>query len=171
MYQANYTSGLRILDLAAIDEGSLSEAAFFDTHPEGDETGFNGAFGVYPYFESGIVVVSDMARGLFVLQPRLGQTTDADVPAQPSAAATLEVYPNPNSDRTAVALTVPSAQSVEVVVYDVLGRRIAEVFTGSVEAGETRRFTFDTAGVPGGSYVVRAEGETFEISQPLTIAR
>jgi len=171
VYQANYTSGLRILDLAELDSGSLSEAAFFDTHPEGDETGFDGAFGVYPYFESGIIVVSDMARGLFVLQPRLGQTTDVNAPAQPSDAATLEVYPNPNSNRTAVALTAPSAQSVEIVVYDVLGRRVAEVFTGLIEAGETRRFTFDTAGVPGGSYIVRAEGETFEVAQPLTIAR
>jgi choice-of-anchor B domain-containing protein len=170
VYQANYTSGLRILDLANIDDGSLSEAAFFDTHPEDDATGFDGAFGVYPYFESGIVVVSDMARGLFVLQPRLGPTTDA-APAQLSGAATLEVYPNPNNGRTAVALTVPSAQTVEVVVYDVLGRRIAEVFAGSLAASETHRFTFDTAGVPGGSYVVRAEGETFEIARQLTVAR
>src|SRR5690606_30034359 len=35
-FQSNYQSGLRILDLSAIDNGSLSEAGFFDTYPASD---------------------------------------------------------------------------------------------------------------------------------------
>ncbi len=70
-YQANYTSGLRILDLSDIAEGTLSEAAFFDTVPEDDRQVFEGAWSNYPFFESGIVVVSDVFGGLFILSPNL----------------------------------------------------------------------------------------------------
>jgi len=72
VYEANYTTGLRILDASRVAEGRLSEVAFFDTFPESDETGFSGAWSVFPFFASGIVVVSGIGEGLFVLQPHEG---------------------------------------------------------------------------------------------------
>lgn len=70
-YQANYTSGLRVLDLTDIADGKLREAAFFDTFPENDQQVFDGAWSNYPFFESGIVIVSDVSGGLFILSPNL----------------------------------------------------------------------------------------------------
>lgn len=71
VYQANYTSGLRILTLDDISDGELEEVAHFDTHPQNDITDMNGAWSNYPYFESGVVVVSDITNGLFILKPDL----------------------------------------------------------------------------------------------------
>ncbi|MEM7803039.1 MAG: choice-of-anchor B family protein, partial [Chloroflexota bacterium] len=68
-FQANYQAGLRILDLARIDEGELTEVAYFDTFPTGDASNYNGAWSSYPYFESGIVAVSGIEQGLFLLRP------------------------------------------------------------------------------------------------------
>lgn len=70
-YQSNYQSGLRILDLSTIDGGTLSEAGFFDTFPANDSANFNGTWSNYPYYASGVVGVSDINRGFFVLQPQL----------------------------------------------------------------------------------------------------
>lgn len=78
VFEANYRSGLRILDLADIDNGNLSEVAFFDTQPASNAAGTNGAWSVYPYFFSGTVIVSDISAGLFVLLPDL-----CDGPAPP----------------------------------------------------------------------------------------
>ncbi len=75
-YQANYRSGLRILDLTGIASASLTEAAYFDIYPASDTPSFNGAWSVYPYFDSGVVVVSGIEQGLFVLQPNL----ETDIP-------------------------------------------------------------------------------------------
>ena len=69
MYQANYTSGLRILDIS--DPESPVEVGFFDTVPFGDDQpGFAGAWSVYPYFGSGVIIVSSIKEGLFVLRKR-----------------------------------------------------------------------------------------------------
>ena len=69
MYQANYLSGLRILDIS--DPEEPREVGFFDTVPFGDDKpGFAGAWSVYPYFESGVIIVSSIKEGLFVLKKR-----------------------------------------------------------------------------------------------------
>ena len=73
-YQANYRSGLRILDISDIANGNLAEVGFFDVYPADDSPNFNGAWSVYPFFASGNVVVSGIEQGLYVLKPNLGPT-------------------------------------------------------------------------------------------------
>jgi len=69
-FQANYQSGLRVLSLEHISEGHLYEVAFFDVYPEGNDPFFNGAWSNYPFFASGVIIVSGMEQGLFVLKMR-----------------------------------------------------------------------------------------------------
>ncbi len=64
-YHANYSSGLRVFDMS--DPLNISEVAYFDTAPSTNFVGFVGAWGVYPSLPSGIVLISDIDRGLFVL--------------------------------------------------------------------------------------------------------
>lgn len=67
MYQSNYVSGLRILDIS--DRENPREVAFFDTVPWGeDEPGFDGSWSNYPYFQSGIIVVTSGKEGVFFLR-------------------------------------------------------------------------------------------------------
>ncbi len=67
-YLANYTAGLRVLDISGIDTKSILEEGFFDTHPTTDLTAFEGVWNVYPFFASGKIVISDINRGLFVVK-------------------------------------------------------------------------------------------------------
>jgi choice-of-anchor B domain-containing protein len=69
IFEANYTSGLRVLEFTNLATDTLTEVAFFDTYPPNDAVGFDGAWSVYPFFPSGIVAVSDIDRGLFILRP------------------------------------------------------------------------------------------------------
>ena len=70
VYEANYTTGLRVLDIT--DRVNPVEVAFFDTYTPNNGTSFSGAWSNYPYFDSGIVVVSSIGEGLFVLRPNVG---------------------------------------------------------------------------------------------------
>ena len=82
-YQSNYRAGLRILDITDIANGNLSEEAFFDIYPDDDSPEFNGAWSNYPFFDSGMVIVSGEEQGLFVLRPNL---VDGVNPALSSAS-------------------------------------------------------------------------------------
>lgn len=70
-WQANYTSGLHVLDAAEIATGQLELAAWFDTYPANNNKSYNGTWGNYPFFESGHVLVTSISEGLFILRPRL----------------------------------------------------------------------------------------------------
>jgi choice-of-anchor B domain-containing protein len=67
MYQSNYQAGLRILDIT--DPANPVEVASFDTAPYADNVhGFAGSWSNYPYFKSGVIVVSSQAEGVFILK-------------------------------------------------------------------------------------------------------
>lgn len=67
VYESNYLSGLRVLDIS--DRLHPKAAGFFDTVPEGpDVAEFGGSWGNYPFFGSGLVAVTSMKEGLFVLK-------------------------------------------------------------------------------------------------------
>ena len=70
VFEANYTSGLRLLEFGDLANSELSEIAFFDTYPGTDARNFDGAWSVYPYLPSGNILVSDVSHGLFVLTPQ-----------------------------------------------------------------------------------------------------
>ena len=81
----------------------------------------------------------------------------AEVGTVPTEAS-LAVYPNPSAGQALVAVALPQAAEVSVVVYDVLGRRVATLAEGRFEAG-THRFRFHSTRLPAGMYLVRAEME------------
>ncbi len=70
-YESNYRAGLRILDVTGVSVASLTEVAFFDIYPEGNEPVFNGNWNNYPFFESGNVILSGIEQGLFIVHPNL----------------------------------------------------------------------------------------------------
>ena len=81
-FQSNYRAGLRILDLYSIELGDIKEVAFFDTDPNSDSNRFSGSWSNYPYFDSGVVVISDITRGLFIVRPNLSLREPSVEPSQ-----------------------------------------------------------------------------------------
>lgn len=69
-YQANYTGGMRVLDISDVENKNISEVGFFDSYPSNNSTAFNGAWNVYPFFESGNIVISDIDNGLFIVRKK-----------------------------------------------------------------------------------------------------
>jgi hypothetical protein len=78
VFEANYRSGLRLLRIGDLSRAEMVEVGFFDTYPNSDQPRFSGAWSVYPFFESGVTVVSDVNRGLFVLRPDLRAISECE---------------------------------------------------------------------------------------------
>lgn len=67
-FLANYTAGIRIIDISNIGNNSMTEIGFFDTFPTNDATAFDGVWSVYPFLASGNIIVNDINTGLFVIR-------------------------------------------------------------------------------------------------------
>jgi choice-of-anchor B domain-containing protein len=67
-YQANYTAGVRMVDVSNTENKVFSEVGFFDTYPNNNNAAFNGVWNVYPYFPSGKIIISDIDNGFFVIK-------------------------------------------------------------------------------------------------------
>ena len=67
IYEANYRSGLRVFSTSNPGTPTAPvEVAYFDTYPNDDANAFNGLWNNYPYFASGVVIGSDIEKGLFI---------------------------------------------------------------------------------------------------------
>lgn len=90
LYEANYTSGLRIWNIQ--DVTCAREVGWFDTYPSDDTQQFEGAWGVYSLLPSGNILVSDISFGLFVLDPSpaVSQACLAPAPLVAESSPTLK---------------------------------------------------------------------------------
>nr|AHN97873.1 hypothetical protein [uncultured bacterium lac127] len=71
MYQSNYVAGLRVVDVK--NPVNPVEVGYFDTVPFGENLpGFSGSWSNYPYFKNGLVAVSSMREGLFLVRYQPG---------------------------------------------------------------------------------------------------
>jgi len=68
LYLANYTAGIRVIDVKNIENKQMSEVGFFDTYPKDNSGIFAGVWNVYPFFESGVILISDLNKGLFLVK-------------------------------------------------------------------------------------------------------
>ena len=67
-FQANYSEGVRIIDISSIGGGVMTEVGFFDTMPGSSASSFDGVWNVYPYFPSGNIILSDTQGGFFIIR-------------------------------------------------------------------------------------------------------
>jgi len=94
----------------------------------------------------------DASRGLS-LQARDGLT---------NLAFSLEAFPNPVTQAGAATIrySLPEATTVDITVYDLLGRKVQQVVSGDVEPGQ-REVRFDMSQLAAGSYFVRMRAGSF----------
>lgn len=71
VFEANYTSGLRVFNIGDVD--NIVESGWLDSYPINNGESFNGAWGVFTMYPSKRVVFSDMQYGLFVVDTSVAE--------------------------------------------------------------------------------------------------
>ncbi len=79
--------------------------------------------------------------------------------------------PNPARGSTYVVIHSDAADAVRLRVLDMLGREVAQVWTGDLAPGARQALVIDTSALANGRYVVRAEGRAGIATRPLVVAR
>ncbi|MEM6335008.1 MAG: T9SS type A sorting domain-containing protein [Bacteroidota bacterium] len=143
------------------------------------EVGFVGGVGTTTEAQAYSYRISDLEPGRYQL--RLRQVDfDGTFSYSPVVEATVEVpgqvffsapAPNPFTSRTRLRLATSSDQTVRVEVFDALGRPVAMLFEGHVQADLASELTLEAGDLPAGTYLIRATGETFVETQRVTLVR
>lgn len=119
-YQANYTAGVRMIDVSNVANKVFSEVGFFDTYPENNNTNFNGVWNVYPYFPSGNIIISDIDNGFFVIRKSGTLSLNSEI-----LKADFSVFPNPAD--TQITITVSNNKTIKrIQIYSILGQKIID---------------------------------------------
>ncbi len=122
-YMSNYERGLTVLDIT--DPTTPVEVGSFDTFPSSDNTTFNGAWGVYPYLPSGIVLVSDINTGLYVLRDNTTQSAVSELSFSQASYTTDE------GESLEIVVNKTGTAAVEVSYETVNGSASEDDFSGA----------------------------------------
>jgi hypothetical protein len=81
------------------------------------------------------------------------KTINSEIPTEYQL---LQNYPNPFNPSTKIRFELKSETDVKLVVYNLLGEIIQELINNKIAAGN-HEFTFNSDGLPSGTYVYRLE--------------
>lgn len=115
------------------------------------------------------------AFGLYVALPAGGALVPLAVITNVGLAeglenATLAAWPNPASDELNVSINTTQARNIAATLVDMAGRRVLDVPTTDLIAGENR-LRIGLNDVPAGAYTLRIVDETRSASIPVHVVR
>ena len=82
----------------------------------------------------------------------------------------LAPYPNPFNSETTIAYRVQRRVSVEIAVYDLLGRRVSMLFNGERSPG-AHVVTWDASGFTSGVYTIRMIAGGYRSARRVVLVR
>ena len=138
-YLANYSGGMRVIDISNIANQQMTEIGYFDTFPANDNVNFNGTWNVYPYFASGNIVISGEGGFTLVKSENFG-LEDQDIQA-------FTMSPNPANDF--VVLRSASTPINSIVVHNLLGQEVL-----SLNGFDQQEFNLDISHLNSGVYMI-----------------
>lgn len=145
-FLANYSAGMRALDISDIANGNINEIGFFDSTPSNNNTNFDGTWNVYPFFASGNIVMSGEEGFFLVNNPDI--LGIEDIPP-----GDFSMSPNPARNR----LTIASKNETisQIAIYNVLGQLVINK-TFSNNSSET----LNISKLNSGMYLVKINNTT-----------
>ncbi len=79
-------------------------------------------------------------------------------------------YPNPFNPTTAINFVLPRSEMTKLAVFDVLGRQVATLLDGRMEAGQ-HAVTFDASTLSSGVYFYRLEAGSFQMTRKMLLLK
>ncbi|MFO8029512.1 MAG: N-acetylmuramoyl-L-alanine amidase [Cyclonatronaceae bacterium] len=135
--------------------GQLYTDSFQMTSGEGD------------YAPSGTIYIDDYKIVQYDREPTSAPDPVADLPQQFKLE---QNYPNPFNPTTLIGYELPVNSEVSLEVFDMLGRRVAVLVDGMVEAG-SHQVSFDAARLSSGVYIYKLKAGSQTITRKMTLVK
>jgi len=145
-YLANYSSGLRVVDISDIENGNMTASSYFDSYPSNNNANYDGSWNVYPFFESGNIVISGTNGFTLVRDNSSLGSSDTEL-------ENFNLYPNPAKNKLTINSKNDPLKQIEV--FNVLGQRIINLnFSSSLSEN------IDISSLNTGMYLVKINNLT-----------
>ena len=119
-YLANYKAGMRVIDISDIANGNMTETGYFDVFINGNSAGYDGAWNVYPYFESGNILISSLKYSSPDYVPGFYLVKSSTLSVDDNSLSNFSLYPNPSIN--SVELNSTNTPISEISIYDLSGK-------------------------------------------------
>ena len=103
--------------------------------------------------------------GSFAYSPAQRFTIATNTPAE------LKIYPTPFNPSTQLNLTAQRSQKVVIALYNVLGQRVLNIYSGHIEEGTPIILPLNPKRLSSGFYHVQARGDFFNVTQSVVVAK
>ncbi len=144
-YLANYSGGMRVIDISDIANENMNEIGYFDTYPQNNGANFGGTWNVYPFFESGNIVISGEGGFTLVKESTLGigeETLNG-----------FSMAPNPATNEITVRSEKSSIE--KLTIHNMLGQLVYEK-----EINNSLTETINISQLTSGMYIVTINNTT-----------
>lgn len=147
VYSSEHGTVAMTFDISALEQYNVPEG-FTATATVGDQTFdlLNNQTITFDY-EGGMVPV--------VIEAALASTSVGEGANLPTEYSIASAYPNPFNPSTVIRVGLPEAANMDVAVYNVLGKQVASLASGTYNAGY-HNLVFDAHSMASGVYFIRA---------------
>ena len=97
-------------------------------------------------------------------------STENDVTTTPKNFVLFQNYPNPFNPGTNISFSIPSPGIVKIVIYDMLGKEVAELINSELPAGKHSIY-FNGSNVSSGLYIYTLEADNFKASKKMLLLK
>ncbi len=130
-----------------------------------DESGF-------PFTKDGVTGIPNFVPFLSSNYPNPLDEIDnpGSVSNRPDEFMLVEIHPNPFNPTTVLSYQLQAASRVNLAVYDISGRKVAELVEGYRDAG-IHEVTFDASNLASGVYIYRFEAGNFNANGKMVLMK
>ncbi len=169
--EATIAPGEFLLIWADNDSGDLGFHTNFKLNKEGEFLGLYSYQNFLTNIEIDVVVEMNMPvpgiksfskRRNENLKTQLSHYLQTPVSSENSAVHSFELrqnYPNPFNPNTTIDFSLSYETEVKLEIFDILGKKIAALFTGILSAGQ-HKLNWQATGLPGGIYYAPLKTES-----------
>ena len=96
--------------------------------------------------------------------------TEVAIDGVPEVFALEQNYPNPFNPITSIKFQIPTADVVKLAIFDLSGRKVAELYNAQLEAG-FYNVSFDASSLSSGMYIYRLTAGSFSDVKKMTLLK
>ncbi len=100
-----------------------------------------------------------------------GTPVSNEIDSNPDTFTLYQNYPNPFNPSTQITYTLSSSSTVSLLVYDVMGRKVASLIEGKNQVSGEYSYTFEANGLASGLYVYQLEAGNQVLTKKMLLVK